>query len=102
MILAAVQIARRRVARFRQSRQRLPDEVHLADHLLADHFAIVSHGAIFSTKASGVDGRTLSPASINRTLGLLGHMLNRAVGRESLDRTPFRRGTPLWLSYFHH
>jgi integrase len=37
--------------------------------------------------------RTLSPASINRTIELMRHMMNWAVGRESLDRTPFRRGT---------
>lgn len=42
---------------------------------------------------NSIDGRTLSAASINRTLGLLRHMLNWAVGREYLDRTPFRRGT---------
>jgi integrase len=42
---------------------------------------------------NSIDGRTLTPASINRTLGLLRHMLNWAVGREYLDRTPFRRGT---------
>jgi integrase len=42
---------------------------------------------------NGVDGRRLSAASINRTLGLLRHMLNWAVGREYIDRTPFRRGT---------
>jgi integrase len=42
---------------------------------------------------NSLEGRTLSPASINRTLGLLRHMLNWAVGREYLDRTPFRRGT---------
>jgi integrase len=37
--------------------------------------------------------RTLTNASINRTIELLRHMLNWAVGREYLDRTPFRRGT---------
>ncbi len=37
--------------------------------------------------------RTLSPASINRTIELLRHMFNWAVGREYLDKTPFRRGT---------
>jgi integrase len=37
--------------------------------------------------------RTLSPASINRTIELLRHMMNWAVGREYLQRTPFRRGT---------
>lgn len=42
-------------------------------------------------------GRTLAPASINRTLGLLRHMLNWAVGREYLDRTPFRRGTEVLI-----
>ena len=35
--------------------------------------------------------RTLSPASINRTIELLRHMMNWAVGREYLERTPFRR-----------
>jgi integrase len=35
----------------------------------------------------------LRNASINRTIELLRHMLNWAVGREYLDRTPFRRGT---------
>jgi integrase len=35
----------------------------------------------------------LSPASINRAVQLLREMLNWAVGREYLDRTPFRRGT---------
>ncbi len=38
-------------------------------------------------------GRPLSPASINRNIELLRHMMNWAVGREYLDRTPFRRGT---------
>ena len=46
---------------------------------------------------NGLDKRTLSPASINRTLGLLRHMLNWAVGREYLDRTPFRRGTEVLI-----
>lgn len=46
---------------------------------------------------NGVDGRRLTPASINRTLGLLRHMLNWAVGREYLDRTPFRRGTEVLI-----
>jgi integrase len=44
---------------------------------------------------NGLDDRTLAPASINRTLQLLRHMLNWAVGREYLDRTPFRRGTEI-------
>jgi integrase len=42
---------------------------------------------------NSIDRRTLTAASINRALGLLRHMLNWAVGREYLDRTPFRRGT---------
>jgi hypothetical protein len=42
---------------------------------------------------NGLEGRRLTPASINRTLGLFRHMLNWAAGREYLDRTPFRRGT---------
>ena len=46
---------------------------------------------------NSLDGRTLTPASINRTLGLLRHMLNWAVGREYLDRTPFRRGTEVLI-----
>lgn len=46
---------------------------------------------------NSLDGRTLSPASINRTLGLLRHMLNWAVGREYIDRTPFRRGTEVLI-----
>lgn len=37
--------------------------------------------------------RTLAAGSINRTIELLRHMLNWAVGREYLERTPFRRGT---------
>jgi integrase len=37
--------------------------------------------------------KMLSPASINRTIELLRHMMNWAVGREYLERTPFRRGT---------
>jgi integrase len=37
--------------------------------------------------------RCLTPASINRTIELLRHMLNWAVGREYLEKTPFRRGT---------
>jgi integrase len=46
---------------------------------------------------NSLDGRRLTPASINRTLGLLRHMLNWAVGREYLDRTPFRRGTEVLI-----
>jgi integrase len=42
---------------------------------------------------NGQPNRTLSPASINRTIELLRHMMNWAVGREYLELTPFRRGT---------
>jgi integrase len=50
---------------------------------------------------NSLEGRTLTPASINRTLGLLRHMLNWAVGREYLDRTPFRRGTEVLIRLEH-
>ncbi len=42
---------------------------------------------------NGLPNRKLTPASINRSLQLLRHMFNWAVGREYLDKTPFRRGT---------
>ena len=45
--------------------------------------------------------RILSPASINRTIELLRHMMNWAVGREYLDRTPFRRGTETLIRKQH-
>ena len=38
-------------------------------------------------------GRVLTPASVNRTIELMRHMMNWALGREYLERTPFRRGT---------
>lgn len=50
---------------------------------------------------NAIDGRRLSPASINRALGLLRHMLNWAVGREYLERTPFRRGTEVLIRLEH-
>jgi integrase len=37
--------------------------------------------------------RVRRPATINRYLSLLRHMFNWAVGREYLERTPFRRGS---------
>ena len=46
---------------------------------------------------NGVAGRRLKPASVNRAVELLRHMLNWAVGREYLDRTPFRRGTEVLI-----
>ncbi len=42
---------------------------------------------------NGLPDRTLAAASVNRSLELLRHMLNWAVGREYLNKTPFRRGT---------
>jgi integrase len=45
--------------------------------------------------------RTLKPASINRTIEILRHMLNWAVGREYLDKTPFRRGTETLIRKLH-
>jgi|SRR4051794_39701598 hypothetical protein len=45
--------------------------------------------------------RTLSAASISRTVELLRHMMNWAVGREYLDRTPFHRGTETLIRKQH-
>ena len=42
----------------------------------------------------------LSPASINRSLALLRHMLNWAVAREYIDRSPFRRGSETLIRLF--
>jgi integrase len=42
---------------------------------------------------NGRPDQTLAPASINRRLQILRHMFNWAVGREYLEKTPFRRGT---------
>lgn len=39
------------------------------------------------------------PATVNRYLSLLRHMLNWAVGREYLDRTPFRRGNQALVKF---
>ena len=47
-------------------------------------------------KPRQVDGQpetTLKPASVNRSLEILRHMFNWAVGREYIDRTPFRTGS---------
>jgi integrase len=51
--------------------------------------------------ADGKPLRPLSPASVNRTIEILRHMLNWAVGREYLDRTPFRRGTETLIRKLH-
>ena len=45
--------------------------------------------------------RTLTNASINRSIELLRHMLNWAIGRGYLDRTPFRRGTETLIRKLH-
>ena len=45
--------------------------------------------------------RTLSPASVNRVIELMRHMMNWAVGREYLERTPFRRGTETLIRKQH-
>jgi integrase len=45
--------------------------------------------------------RTLSAGSINRTVDLLRHMMNWAVGREYLQRTPFQRGTETLIKNLH-
>ena len=37
--------------------------------------------------------RSITAASVNRTVELLRHMMNWAVGRDYIDRTPFRRGS---------
>jgi hypothetical protein len=44
--------------------------------------------------------RTLTPGAVNR-IDLLRHMLNWPVGREYLQRTPFRRGTETLIKKLH-
>ena len=68
------------------------------DRLLADIKTADVEDFIADLRKPHVAGRrktprTLSPASINRTIELMRHMMNWAVGREYIDRTPFRRGT---------
>jgi hypothetical protein len=46
-------------------------------------------------------GRPLAPASVNRSIELLRHMMNWSVGREYLDRTPFRRGSETLIRKQH-
>src|SRR5262249_44552139 len=46
------------------------------------------------------DGRTLSVASVNRGIALLRSVLNWAVSREYLERTPFRRGGEVLIRLF--
>lgn len=51
-------------------------------------------------RINGQENRVLSPASINRSLQQLRAILNWAVGREYLDRTPFRRGNRTLIRLF--
>jgi integrase len=46
---------------------------------------------------NGRPDQMLAPASINRRLQSLRHMFNWAVGREYLEKTPFRRGTQVLI-----
>ena len=68
-----------------------------ADHLLAEIRTSDVEDFIADLKkpriVNGLPDRRLTPASINRSMQLLRHMFNWAVGREYLDKTPFRRGT---------
>lgn len=45
--------------------------------------------------------RVLTPGAINRVVDLLRHMLSWAVGREYIDRTPFRRGSETLIKKLH-
>jgi len=66
---------------------------HFGGWLLANIRTADVEDFIADLKKPREDGRPLAAASINRTVTLLRHMFNWAVGREYLDRTPFRRGT---------
>ena len=45
--------------------------------------------------------RTRRPATINRYLSLLRHMFNWAIGRQYIERSPFRRGTQTLIRQEH-
>jgi integrase len=45
--------------------------------------------------------RTLTPGAVNRIMDLLRHMMNWAVAREYIQRTPFRRGTETLIKKLH-
>lgn len=45
--------------------------------------------------------RVLSPGRVNRIVDLLRHMLNWAVGREYIERTPFKRGSETLIKKLH-
>ena len=75
-----------------------PIVVHFGDKLLAEIRTADVEDFIADLRKPRIAGRrktprTLTPASINRTIELMRHMMNWAVGREYLERTPFRRGT---------
>jgi site-specific recombinase XerD len=70
---------------------------HFGDRPLAEIRTADVEDFIAKLKEPRPDGRALAPASINRTITLLRHMFNWAVGREYLDRTPFRRGTEVLI-----
>jgi integrase len=46
------------------------------------------------------DDRVLSLASVNRSLALLRHILNWAVSRKYIERSPFRRGSGSLIRLF--
>jgi integrase len=71
---------------------------HFGDKSLADIKTADVEDFIADLRKPRIAGRrkkprTLSPASVNRTIEIMRHMMNWAVGREYVDRTPFRRGT---------
>ena len=71
---------------------------HFGDRLLAEIKTADIEDFIADLRKPRIPGRrktarTLKPASVNRTIEILRHMMNWAVGREYIDRTPFRRGT---------
>jgi len=74
-----------------------PLRAHFGDRLLTDIKTADIEDYIADLKkprtVNRQEDRRLAPASINRQIALLRHMFNWAVGREHLDRTPFRRGS---------
>ncbi len=75
-----------------------PIIAHFGDRSLAEIRTADVEDFIADLKKPKIAGRrkkprTLSPASINRTIEIMRHMMHWAVGREYLERTPFRRGT---------
>lgn len=69
--------------------KRILSEIRTAD--VEDFVAKLKEPAILN--ANHKVPRVRRPATINRYLSLLRHMFNWAVGREYLERTPFRRGS---------